>query len=126
VTHSALDPADFIFIHGQPTLSSSHGNSLMDRDETTIYPNPADRKVYLKLGGGPEDSDEVITVTDPSGRFLLVRKTEGDRNAVMTIDTSGFAEGIYLVQISSGRHREYMKLLVSHSSGGLSGKMLVK
>ncbi len=114
VTHSALDPAEFIFIHGQPALSFSPSNSLTDRGETAIYPNPADREINLDLGGGHDDSDVVITVTDPSGRILLTRKAEGGRNDLMTIDISGFAEGIYLVHISSGPHSEYMKLLVAH------------
>jgi len=114
VTHSALDPAEFIFIHGQPALSSSPGTSLTDSSKTTVYPNPADREVNLKLGGDQDDSDVVITVTDLSGRIVLTRKAEGDRNDVMTIDISGIAEGIYLVQISSGPHSGYMKLLVAH------------
>jgi hypothetical protein len=118
VTHAALDPSGFIFIHGQPALSSS-GTPLTGSGGTTIYPNPAHHELRLKPFPGADDVEKFITITDTSGRVLLVRKTAGGQNDVVTINTLGFAEGIYLVQISSGLQSEYLKLVISHAYGGL-------
>jgi len=65
------------------------------QDDIRLYPNPANESVYLKI---PQLEEFItINITDASGRIVSKIQTN---TAETEINTSGLANGIYVVVVS--------------------------
>lgn len=74
----------------------NEGASVNDlaSSEMKIYPNPAKDVVKIKVAD--YNNDDVVTISDISGRVLLTQNVTGDE---MNIDISALAKGMYLVKV---------------------------
>lgn len=67
-----------------------------------IYPNPASSQVYIKT----DLTDYKIKILNLKGQLLYSGKND------VEIDVTGFAEGVYLVRISSNTKQETQKMIL--------------
>lgn len=75
----------------------------MDKNISSPYPNPATDNVSLKISS-MEDEVFEIKVFDQMGRMVYSSSaTAGNGNETISINTGGFANGVYNMQISSDR-----------------------
>ena len=92
---------------GFSALSGSHfvaridqGNSTEETETTanpvTVFPNPANGKINVKLSSLNENPDYKLFVTDETGHILYKKQlTEPDTQ----VDISSFADGMYFLNI---------------------------
>jgi hypothetical protein len=85
---------------GVPVLSES--------DEIMVYPNPADKVLYIN-SDVPLAS---ITLTDPEGK-VLYRDYETSKE-IKRIDTGNFPNGIYILKMISGKGLQTKKVMICH------------
>jgi hypothetical protein len=76
----------------------------------TIYPNPASNEVFLNLPSNGFDG-LVLTLTNNLGQVLEKNEPSG-KDALIVLDVSGYAPGIYFVTIKSGSEITTKKLVV--------------
>jgi hypothetical protein len=78
-------------------------------DETTIYPNPVDQVLTIKVKGQQAVS---MVLFDSKGREVSIRTTRvGDQ---YTISTRDIASGVYSLRMSSGEEQLSHKLIIQH------------
>jgi len=75
-----------------------------------IYPNPVGNQVNIDFQSGIY-SKTCIELLDISGKAVYVEKLEAGASSTHTINLSAFAEGIYLIKISSAHYCITKKLL---------------
>ncbi len=78
------------------------------KSEITLYPNPATNN--LTIAFGKNIKKVVITITDITGKLICTSTTSETEK--MEVNTSGFAEGVYIVKIQTGDGVEMKKLIV--------------
>ncbi|PWA05373.1 T9SS type A sorting domain-containing protein [Flavobacterium psychrotolerans] len=72
--------------------------------ETSMYPNPAENVVYLKN----LPSSSIITIFDLMGKVIYSQTA----NEQISVDTTNFANGMYIVQIENNGKKDHKKLIV--------------
>lgn len=70
------------------------------------YPNPVNDVLQIRLNGVP-NSGGLILISDAMGR--VVNKVSVNNN-LLTVDTRGWARGIYLVRYNDGQNRYTVKI----------------
>ncbi|MCU0472395.1 MAG: T9SS type A sorting domain-containing protein [Bacteroidales bacterium] len=112
VTHACLEPEDFIVPENDDAsrieVPMLHGGIGMD-----VFPNPADRFLNVKAGPVQCTKNMEISIFDISGKIYL-RQANPQHVASLTVDTSGFQDGIYLVVIRSNGRLDYRRIVVLH------------
>jgi len=76
-----------------------------------VFPNPANAFTVIQLPDEWELEETQIHIIDLFGREVERIKIY-DHN--LNLDTSGFAPGIYSIQVKNGSHKESLKLLINH------------
>ena len=71
-----------------------------------VFPNPSNGKVNVIFS---KQGDKIIQLLNPEGRIIEIRKTMNDEE---TIDFSGYAKGLYFLQISMGSSSLGFKLVI--------------
>jgi len=85
-------------------------NNLSVSAGIKVYPNPAKNQITVDLTN-ISGSLETITMYDMSGRILSSNNYSGGiKNALETIDVSGFSSGIYLIEATTSNGRFYQKV----------------
>ena len=69
-------------------------NDVMIPSEIEIYPNPANNVVNVKIDN--YETDDMITITDVSGRTLIAETVTNDE---MKVDVSNLSKGLYIVKV---------------------------
>lgn len=59
-----------------------------------IYPNPANNVVNVKIDN--YETDDMITITDVSGRTLIAETVTNDE---MKVDVSNLSKGLYIIKV---------------------------
>ncbi len=82
-------------------VSQITGISALEEDETayTLYPNPAEEKIYIKMNNS---NTEVyyVTITNASGKaVMMLPQPELSKG----VDLSGLAKGVYVMQLMDKR-----------------------
>jgi PKD repeat protein len=88
------------------TVDSTIGISDLSQSLFRVYPNPATADI-IHISGS-EIIDEVMLM-DLSGK-ILIRKSENSSH--LQLETSGLANGIYLIKISSGKNVHNSRLAI--------------
>lgn len=123
------DGSMYFFTQGQKTrmwaalngdrspLQSSNGCTVVDVHEITlngvfkVYPSPTDGVVTLDFGGaGPSDYD--ITVYNMMGETVSSAHYEMLHERIITLDLSGEAAGVYLIEARNARERVTRRVVV--------------
>lgn len=86
------------------------GVADIESQNFTIYPNPASKEVFLRLKNNVDDS-LVVTITNSHGQ-VLERKKQFENTAVITLDITSYAAGIYFVILKAGNNTIIEKLVV--------------
>ncbi len=89
-----------------------YDESLLKNPDFTLYPNPANEKVFLKFNNTKNKEIE-ITIFDLTGR--KVYSENANRNDYLSgkeIDLRGLTEGAYIVNVKDGNHSNRMKLIL--------------
>ena len=76
-----------------------------------VLANPVRTTMQLKLSGGNASTNWLITVSDMHGRTMLNQKVEGPY-ANQQINVSGWASGLYIVNVVSANWRASIKVMV--------------
>jgi hypothetical protein len=73
-----------------------------------VYPNPADGIVNIRAL--IDATDATISIVDLNGRIVL--STSVDLSTEASIETSGLATGLYVMQIQTGTINQTIKLVI--------------
>lgn len=89
-------------------------NPAMHANEIALYPNPSNGLVYIDFPAGPKQ-DYTLLITDVAGAQVykqLFKNASGSINNVLNL--TGFAPGIYLVNIAGNNGFTTFKKLIIH------------
>jgi alpha-amylase len=75
-----------------------------------LYPNPAASQVQLSLST-PAAGPAQVRIFDPQGRLL---RTAAFTGRTHTLDTSGWAAGVYFIRVQAGQRTAVQRLVVTH------------
>ncbi|MBA3828320.1 MAG: T9SS type A sorting domain-containing protein [Taibaiella sp.] len=86
-------------------LALEISNPYTSKDEIAIYPNPANKQLYLKI----PDYIKVNTVILYDGAGRVVKELKANWQE---IDVSAFARGVYILEINTDKYISKKKLLI--------------
>lgn len=78
----------------------------------SLYPNPADNEINVSFGLEAAQ-DVVLEVTDLTGKLVqsnLIKANTG--NNLVMLNTSDFAQGVYMLNITAGSKRSTLRFMV--------------
>lgn len=75
-----------------------------------MYPNPARQQATLDLSGMAAAAQVTVAVKNLQGQVLIFQKENG--GGLLPLDVSGWAKGIYLVEVTGNKGRMIKKLVV--------------
>jgi hypothetical protein len=80
--------------------------------EVNLFPNPTDGDAQLKVNlDTPQNV--TVTITDMTGKVVATRNYgELNGNLILPVETSGFASGMYMVEVRTGDTATTTKLIV--------------
>ena len=87
-----------------------------EKVEMTLYPNPANDKVYFTLSGFEKYSELHVDIFDISGKSVLNKKIEYKNANTLLLDNThiNLKDGMYNVIISDKKgHQVYKKLILA-------------
>jgi len=117
VTHACLDPEDFIIPEAADTTTTDTTATrvlgLQGGIEMDVFPVPADRFLKVVLEPGQFTKNVEICISDLSGRIAFRQAYPRDGNE-LTIETSDFRDGIYILSIKSNGQSEFRRIVVLH------------
>jgi len=88
-------------------------NDVKDEFSFSIYPNPANEFVTVKVEKAKNKSTEhILSIADINGRLVYQVDLPGETNK-FDIDISGFMPGLYMVNINEGRYNYKQKLVIT-------------
>jgi hypothetical protein len=90
------------------TIMTGTHDASASLNMTSIFPNPAITHLTIALPGYTEKVE--VTITDIAGKIIYTTTT--DETNKIEVNTSEFAEGIYIVQIQAADFIEAKKLVV--------------
>ncbi|AWI24586.1 DUF7619 domain-containing protein [Flavobacterium pallidum] len=93
----------------QTEISAFLGIQTFDLSNIHVYPNPANTMVYVSLQHTAENLGQVA-LYDVLGN--TVKKVEANHNGSLSIDISGLAKGVYLLEVSTMSHSRLIKKLI--------------
>lgn len=80
----------------------------------SIYPNPADNQISISFGDNISGMASVV-ISDLNGRMVYSEDINDLRSGqVKTINSLGFKEGMYLLQVISGEKSSISKIIIKH------------
>ena len=112
VTHTCLEPEHFIVPENSVT-STTEVPILNEEFNTDVFPIPADRLLKVMLEPGEITKNVEISIFDISGKICL-RQSDHQHGVYLTVDTSDFQDGIYLLSIKSNGQSDFKRFVVLH------------
>ncbi len=90
-------------------------NGITDATEVTLYPNPVNDQLSLRISENSSDKIQAITVYDMQGRkhgTIGLDKLSSNQN---TIDVTSFANGLYILSVNFvNKQTQHMQFVVKH------------
>ena len=81
--------------------------------DISVYPNPTNGIIHLETNSSMDNFNLVLF--NMNGNILYQQKVSGNKNSYQKeIDLSGFAKGVYFLQLSNASER-YIKKVWSYS-----------
>ena len=112
VTHASLEPEDFIVPEDTDT-STTEVHILPGKDELQVSPIPADRFFNLMMEPRQFTKCVDISIFDLSGK-IYHRQADLQAEDILTLDTSEFQDGVYLLSIKSNGQSSFRRIVVLH------------
>jgi hypothetical protein len=80
----------------------------------SVYPVPANDRINIQFGD--ESTGKInLTITDVTGRIIYSEEfNDSWQGQVHSINSSDFAEGLYLLNVISAGSRSMKKIMVRH------------
>ncbi|MBN2215496.1 MAG: T9SS type A sorting domain-containing protein [Bacteroidales bacterium] len=107
VTHRVLAPCEFLTIDTNKTDLNE-----ISHDRFKLFPNPANQ--YVTVSSFSISSPGYIKITDVLGKTIYRKEQAPAGVFIHKINTSGFAEGIYVIEIYSDTFIQAGKLIIRH------------
>jgi photosystem II stability/assembly factor-like uncharacterized protein len=80
-----------------------------------VYPNPCNQILNVKLIGSSNEATCKFTLTNSTGQVVVQKDLNGwDGNLIFPVITSGLANGVYSLQITSGNKTANTKFIIMH------------
>ena len=83
----------FFIVRESGTLGS--GDLIFNKKEASIYPNPANEKVVISLKNYSIEHLQLYNIL-----FQKIESFEVDSHGALSLDVSGYNEGIYILKIN--------------------------
>lgn len=91
------------------SIVSGNNEASSSLNVTRVFPNPANNHLTIDLGSN--DKNAQVNIFDITGKLV---HSEGTSNlSQIAVNTGGFLEGIYMIQIQAEGHMETRKLIIS-------------
>lgn len=101
-----------LIVFEQTKLSSLGINTPIDaKGDVIIYPNPVNEKLTVYMLEATTQPVE-ITLMDLSGKIISSINAEGNQSKI-SMNTSIYPEGTYLLNVTSGNHSTVKKVIIS-------------
>jgi hypothetical protein len=84
-------------------------------NEISLFPNPSDSKVMLKLNSQHRNQEIILIIYDQLGRILEEKKMHLNQDLVYQFDVSGLANGMYFIKVCSEEQSFSSKFIVEHN-----------
>jgi hypothetical protein len=103
------------------TYNSSHSNTstvinvvtsvvpILKSTTLLVYPNPV-KNVFYVDARGLDASIQMVTILDMTGRAIETKSFVGSKNTKESIDMSSYAQGMYLIKVSTSNGIFYQKV----------------
>ena len=78
--------------------------------QISVYPNPAEKMIFIKCNSGIVGQRFVLRVTDILGREVINR--EFNMKVDMMLDISAFIPGVYPLTITDSQAKVYKKVVL--------------
>jgi hypothetical protein len=78
--------------------------------DAVVYPNPTNGTLYVKLDGEFDKENTVIEIMDGRGMIVHKENIGKTQNDFAQLDMKMYANGVYLVRITSGANVVYRKI----------------
>ncbi|MGW8314797.1 MAG: LamG-like jellyroll fold domain-containing protein [Bacteroidales bacterium] len=112
VTHACLDPTQFLSI--QDTAATGPDKHPEKGRPLQLFPNPADRMVYLQPAPEGTFTGGIVRLQDLGGSVVLEQEFKYGSGTPCSLDTSTLPPGVYMISFHSAGHTEYRKLMILH------------
>ena len=105
-------------IHGCQNISTPYDVTFAGIAEPSalagisVYPNPVDNTLFVDFKGSIGEGKVAVRLLDMKGRVLIASDNTPVSGEKISMDMTGIATGIYLVQISQNEASVYRKLIV--------------
>jgi hypothetical protein len=96
-------PFRSLSLTGVEVLPFVGGRTVISQATMEIYPNPTEGLVMIQLAGVDENSQVWLSVFDLSGKQLTTLDWSKYTNTNHTLDLSAYPNGMYLVQVMTGK-----------------------
>lgn len=90
--------------------STSAENIKSAKKQVKIYPNPASNSVKLEIPGDGFSASKTIKIFSAGGILVMQKEWSGGQSE--TVETSGFPDGLYFVQVLGDQHNSTSKLII--------------
>lgn len=110
---SQYNTPDYFLGYGIPNLQLALNIGLSIQEEEisklVLYPNPVDSILYIKIPTQQDNATEVF-IFDMLGKTVYTKQVSESN---LTIDTSAFASGVYMVLFQTKKGKKTVKLIKS-------------
>lgn len=96
-------------------IANQFAGEIYTNIKVAVYPNPVQTNAMVSLTLGTETL-VTVTVSDAQGRPVMkgIQKNLPSGNQIITFNTSGFANGLYFVEVSYAGSKSVHKMMIRH------------
>ena len=99
-----IDPSQYII--SKNNVSEQENNIVLvdDNHQFIIYPNPANKLLYIHLPTTDSITSESVTITTVSGAFVYKKTFRNISQNLLTIPVAQLSKGVYFVVLQNGNN----------------------
>lgn len=97
---------------GKITATAPENTKQNTNNALTVYPNPAQNSIFIRLNNINTTEENVISLIDVTGKIVLTKKT--NNNGTIEIDTQNLSNGVYFVQLANATLNIVSKIVITH------------
>ncbi len=97
---------------GKITATAPENAKQNTNNTLTVYPNPANNSIFVRLNIINTTEENVISLIDVTGKIVLTKKT--NNNGTIEIDTQNLSNGVYFVHLTNVELNMVSKIVITH------------